>query len=147
MNILKKGIAVFIALTLVLSLVGCAQGDDELSGFEPVGVRVVESIGGYTYDEVIEDKEFAQQLWDMYLDIDIDTETEAEMGSAYFYMCLYNEDQSTLMVFAIYDNGVCCFEDDNFNTLYTVENGEEVYQDFVECYSNYSSESTENSSK
>ncbi len=136
MKLLKNVIALFLAFCLMLCLVGCG---DEYDDFKPVGVRVVESIGGTQYETMIEDEEIAKQMWNTFEDIEIDIETEAEMGSSYLYMCLYNEDQSTLAIFTIYENGACCLGED-FTTFYTVTDGINVYLELCDIYTSYEEE-------
>lgn len=145
MNSIKKLLALVMSLCLVFCLIGCAE-EDALENYKFSGVQIVECIGGTEYKETINDEKFAQDLWDIYLDIEIDESTPAEAGTAYFYMCLYTDEYldgdnvtGDLGVFAIYENGACCFEDDNFEVLYTVKDGEDVYNKFVECYTNYQS--------
>lgn len=136
MKTLKKLSAILLVLVLTLCFVGCAE-NDELANFKPTGVRVVQSVNGVTEEDTFDDADFAQKLWNAYLDLEIGEEANGEMGESYFYMCLYDENMTTLGVFAIYENGSCCYESDNFEVFYTVENGEEEYKKFVEIYSEY----------
>lgn len=136
MKTVKKLSAILLIFVLTLSFVGCSE-NDELANFKPTGVRVVQSVNGVTEEDTFDDADFAQKLWDTYRDLEISEEATGEMGESYFYMCLYDESMTTLGVFAIYENGSCCYESDNFEVFYTVENGEEKYEKFVEIYSEY----------
>ena len=51
MKILKNLLTIVISVCLVFSLVGC--GADEYDNFDPVGVRVVESISGTQFETLI----------------------------------------------------------------------------------------------
>ncbi len=143
MKIFKNALAIVICLCLVLGLVGCG---DEYDNFDPMGVRIVESIGGIQYETVIEDKKTTQKMWKIFDTLVIDDETKAEMGAAYLYMCFYNEDQSTLGIFTIYENGACCLGED-FRTFYTVEDGENVYLELCNIYTDYAAKNKDNESK
>lgn len=140
MKVFKNIIALVLTVCLVVGLTGC--GGDEYDNFEPVGVQVVECIGGSQYETLIEDKEIAQKMWNTFQNINIDTDTEAEQGYSYLYMCLYNEDQSVLAIFTIYENGACCLGED-FQTFYTVTDGRDVYLDLCDIYTSYEAPETE----
>lgn len=153
MNNFKKILAIILSLCLGFCFAGCAE-EDALENYKFSGVQIVEYISGTTYKETINDATLAQNLWDVYLDVEIDETTTAEPGSAWFYMCLFTDEyldgddvDGDLGVFAIYDNGACCFEDDDFKVLYTVKNGEEMYEKFVNCYLDYESATADSSSE
>lgn len=133
MKIFKNILAIVISACLLLCMVGCG---DEYDNFDPVGVRVVEAIGGSQYETVIDDQKTAQKMWKVFDTLYIDETTPAEMGTAYIYMCFYNEDQSTLGIFTIYENGACCLGED-FETFYTVYDGVNVYLELCDIYTSY----------
>lgn len=133
MKIFKNVLVIVISACLLLCMVGCG---DEYDNFKPVGVRVVESIAGSQYETLIDDAKTAQKMWKVFDTLVIDESTTAEMGTAYIYMCFYNEDQSTLGIFTIYENGVCCLGED-FKTFYTVEDGVNVYLELCDIYTAY----------
>ena len=135
MNNLKRVIAVIMSVCLMLCFVGCGEGD-EYDNFDPVGVRVVESIGGTQFETVIDDEKITKKMWNTFDNLVIDTESRGEMGSSYIYMCFYNEDQSTLGIFTIYENGACCLGED-FERFYTVTDGEEIYMELCDIYTSY----------
>ncbi len=132
MRLFKNILAIIISVCLIFCLVGC---DDEYDNFNPVGVRVVEAIGGAQYETQIDDEKTAKKMWKIFDTLSID-ETKAEMGTAYIYLCFYNEDQSTLGIFTIYENGACCLGED-FETLYNVIDGENVYLELCDIYTEY----------
>lgn len=136
MKILKNITALIVGLCLMLCCIGCG---DEYDNFKPVGVQIVESIGGLQYETLIEDEKITKEMWSIFESLNIDTETEAKMGSSYLYMCFYNEDQSLLGIFTIYENGACCLGED-FTTFYTVTDGREVYLDLCDIYTAYEEE-------
>lgn len=134
MKILKGVISLIIVFSMMFCLGGCDT--DEFDGFVPTKVRVVDYLRGSQNEVVIEDSETTQKLWQRFKDLYIDTDTEGEMGSSYLYLCFYNDDQSTLAIFTIYDNGSCCLGED-FKTFYTVRNGYEEYNEMCNIYTNY----------
>lgn len=138
MKILKNTVILIISLCLLFNCVGCGQ-EDELDSFEPVGVTVVESIGTTQFETNIDDPKIAKKMWDVFANLDINLDERGEMGSSYIYMCFYNEDQSTLAVFTIYENGVCCLGED-FSSFYKVYNGEDIYMQLLDIYTDYSPE-------
>lgn len=139
MKITKKIIALLLSLCFVFCMAGCA---DEFDGFDPVGLRVVDCIRGTQYETNIDDEDMAKQLWEKFKSLDIDTETPSEMGTSYLYLCFYNEDQSTLGIFTIYDNGACCLGED-FETFYTVNDGMNAYMELCDIYTSYEPEEAE----
>lgn len=146
MKILKNVCAILLIVSLSLGLIGCAEGD-EYDNFDPVGVRVVEAISGAKYETVIEDEKTTKKMWNQFDSLVIDTEKRGEMGTAYLYMCFYNEDQSTLGIFTIYENGSCCLGED-FENFYTVQNGENIYLELCDIYTEYEAENeTDNESE
>lgn len=136
MKKIKSLLAVILTLCLAFCFAGCG---DEYDNFEPVGVQIIESIAGVQYEVNIDDLKTTKKMWSTFDTLTIDTEKEAEMGSAYLYLCFYDEDQSTLGIFTIYDNGSCCLGED-FQTFYAVDNGEQVYLDLCDIYTEYVSE-------
>ncbi len=138
MKLLKNTVIFILGICLLLSFTGCGQ-KDEYDSFDPVGVRVVESIGGTQLETVIDDEEIAKKMWNVFDTLTIDTEKRGEMGSSYIYMCFYSEDQSTLGIFTIYENGACCLGED-FSSFYTVYDGENVYMELLDIYTDYSPE-------
>ena len=138
MKNIKKILALVVAVCLMFCMTACGEGD-EYDNFDPVGVRVVETIGTAQFETVIEDKETTQKMWETFDQLSINTEKRAEMGSSYIYMCFYNEDESTLAVFTIYENGACCLGED-FSSFYEVYDGEEEFMKFYEIYTSYSPE-------
>lgn len=139
MKILKNTVVIILSICLLLTFAGCAEKKDEYDSFEPVGVTVVESIGSTQYETSIDDKEITQKMWDVFANLELNLDERGEMGSSYIYMCFYNEDQSTLAIFTIYENGACCLGED-FSTFYTVYNGEDVYMELLDIYTDYSTE-------
>ncbi len=142
MKKIKSFFAIVLTLSLMFSIVGCAG--DEYDRFEPIGVQVIESIAGIQYEVKIDDPKIVKKMWSKFDLLTIDTEKEAEMGSAYLYLCFYDEAQSTLGIFTIYNNGVCCLGED-FETFYTVDDGEQVYLDFCDIYTDYVAENSSES--
>lgn len=136
MKIFKKFVAIVLSICLLLTFVGCGESNDVYDNFEPAGVTVVESIGSTQYETSIDDKETAQKMWDVFANLELNLDKRGEMGSSYIYMCFYNEDQSTLAIFTIYENGSCCLGED-FSSFYTVYNGEEVFMDIYDIYTDY----------
>ncbi len=135
MKIFKNTIIFVLSICLLVSFVGCGE-KDEYDSFEPAGVLIVESIGGTQFETNIEDEELTKKLWDTFDNLYIDLEQRGKMGSSYIYMCFYNEDESTLAIFTIYENGACCLGED-FENFYTVQNGEDAYMEFAELYTDY----------
>ncbi|MBQ8741718.1 MAG: hypothetical protein IJY79_09255 [Clostridia bacterium] len=135
-----KNIKKIIALLLIFCFVFCMAGcKDEFDNFDPAGLRVVDCIRGTQYETNIDDEDMAKQLWEKFKSLDIDTETPSEMGTSYLYLCFYNEDQSTLGIFTIYDNGACCLGED-FETFYTVNDGMSAYMELCDIYTSYEAE-------
>ena len=143
MKTLKKLLSIVLCACLLFCIVGCG---DEYDNFDPVGVRVVESIGGSQYETVIDDAKTAKKMWKVFDPLYIDDTARAEMGTAYIYMCFYNEDQSTLGIFTMYENGACCLGED-FKTFYTVDDGENVYLELCDLYTEYETNKKDNESK
>lgn len=139
MKEIKKIIALLLMLCFMFCMTGCK---DEFDNFDPVGLRVVDCIRGTQYETEIDDEDMADQLWEKFKSLDIDTETPSEMGTSYLYMCFYSEDQSTLAIFTIYDNGACCLGED-FETFYTVNDGVAAYMELCDIYTSYEAEETE----
>lgn len=135
MKNLKSAFAILLSMCLMLCMVGCGAGD-EYDNFVPAGVSIVESIGGAEFETLVEDATLAQQMWDKFDDLTIDTTQRGEVGSAYLYMCFYNTDKSTLAIFTIYENGSCCLGED-FETFYVVENGENIFVELCDMYTDY----------
>lgn len=135
MKKIKIIFSILLAIGLLICTAGCAEADD-FNGFDPTAVRVVEKAEGVQYDTTIEDKEVTQKLWNRFKEIDISEEPDGTIGSAYIYLCFYNDNDSRLGVFTLYDNGSCCLGED-FNTLYTVANGRETYLDLCDIYDEY----------
>ena len=133
MKILKNALTVIISICLVFCLVGCG---DEYDNFDPVGVSIVESLSGKQYETLIDDEKTAKKMWRIFDSLVVNDDAEAELGTAYIYMCFYNEDKSTLGIFTIYENGTCCLGED-FETLYTVNDGENVYMELCDIYTAY----------
>lgn len=143
MKIFKNLLVIVISVCLVFCMVGCGDENDK---FNPVGVRVVESIGGSQYDTVIDDEKTVKKMWKVLDKLAIDESTTAEMGTAYIYMCFYNEDQSELGIFTVYENGACCLGED-FKTFYTVDDGENVYLQLCDIYTEYEDDNNNTESK
>ena len=136
MNILKKSIALLLALCLMLWAVGCAEKYDEYDNFEPAGVYIVDCINGTQYKTDIADADYAEKMLDEFEKLDINTALDGEVGSSYLYMRFYNEDQSTLLIFTIYENGSCCLGEE-YEDFYTVTGGRQAYIDLCEFYESY----------
>lgn len=140
MNILKKTLAVAMALVLCFCVIGC---EDDVSypdydNFEPAGVYINDFIGGEHYKTDIEDAEFAQKMFDKFDSLEINTEKQGEIDAAYLYLRFYNQDKSTLIIFSIYENGSCCLgEQFGKDEIYTVENGRQAYIDLCSLYESY----------
>ncbi len=143
MKIFKSLLSIVISVCLALCMVGCG---DEYDNFDPVGVRIVESIGGSQFETVIDDAKTAKKMWKVFDTLVIDDTTPAEMGTAYIYMCFYNEDQSTLGIFTVYENGACCLGED-FKTFYNVDDGEKVYLELCDIYTEYEADNKNTESK
>lgn len=135
MKILKNALIFIVCLCLVVSCVGCG-GQDVYDDFDPVGVYVVETLGENQIETNIDDEKIAKKMWKTFDNLYIDTEQRGRMGSSYIYMCFYNEDESTLAIFTIYENGACCLGED-FENFYTVTNGEDAYMEFYETYTDF----------
>lgn len=131
----KNTLVIILSMCLVFCMVGCAEGDT-YDNFNPVGVRVVESINGSQFETVVKDETIAKKMWEKFEGIVVDTEIRGEMGSAYLYMCFYDETQTTLGIFTIYENGSCCLGED-FKTFYTVEDGQKIYVELCDMYTDY----------
>lgn len=140
MKIFKNVFAIVLSLSLIFCMVGCSEGD-EYDNFVPAGVCVVESINGAEFETMVEDAAVAQKMWDIFDDLMIDTDQRGEIGSAYLYMCFYNEDQSTLAIFTIYENGSCCLGED-FATFYTVDDGADIFVELCDIYTEYEAQNT-----
>ena len=132
MKTLKKGIALILVLCFVFCLAGCSE--DYFDGFEPASLRIVDCINNKKYEATIEDSETVDKMWEKFKSLDIDVDTTGEMGTAYLYMCFYNEDESKLAIFTIYSNGACCLGED-FTTFYTVNDGLSAYVDLCDMVS------------
>ncbi len=135
MKNIKSLISIFVIICLCFCMAGCGE-KDEFENFDPIGVRVVENAAGVQYETNIDDKAVTQRLWNRFIDLDIDEDEEGEMGSAYIYLCFYDDSETTLGVFTIYENGSCCLGED-FDTFYVVEDGVQVYLDLSEIYTEY----------
>ena len=137
MNVLKRVITVLLVLCLSVCAVGCAEEKyDEYDNFKPAGVLIMDCLTGKQYETHIDDEKYANIMFNAFEELTIDTKTEGEVGSAYLYMRFYDEDQSTMVIFTIYDNGSCCLGED-FTEYYTVENGRQKYIDLCELYEEY----------
>lgn len=136
MKQVKKITAIILCICMLVAFVGCGQ-KDEYDTFEPVGVTVVESYGDSHLETNIDDEELTQKMWNVFDTLTLDLNQRGEMGSAYIYMCFYNEDQSTLGIFTIYENGVCCLGED-FSTFYVVNDGEDIYMEIYNLLTSYS---------
>ncbi len=147
MKIIRLAISVLLAISLTLCLFGCSElpADDGLDSFEPVGVVVVERTAFGSYKTQIDDLETTQKLWERFRELEIKEDTSATKGSAYVYLCFYDESQNNLGIFTIYDNGSCCVGE-NLTTFYTVENGVQAYLDFGNIYKEYYETLEENKS-
>ncbi len=135
MKRIKIIVSLILAMCLTFCAVGCGQSD-EFEDFDPIGVRIVENAAGAQYETNIDDKEITQKLWNRFIDLDIDDEEEGEIGSAYIYLCFYDDSETTLGVFTIYENGSCCLGED-FDTFYVVDDGVQVYIDLCDIYTEY----------
>ena len=138
MNILKRAIALILVLCLAFCTVGCAGEEkyEEYDNFKPAGVYIVDCISGKQYETHIEDEKYANVMLDAFKELTIDTNTEGEIGAAYLYLRFYDETQSTMLIFTIYDNGSCCLGED-YQEFYTVEDGMQKYIDLCELYEEY----------
>ena len=140
MKTLKRIITLVLALCLMLCAVGCGDEKyDAYDNFEPAGVYVIDYIYGSQYDIDIADAEYAQKMLKAFKELDINTTLEGEMGTAYLYLRFYDEDQSTLLIFTIYENGSCCLGED-YEDFYTVTGGRQAYIDLCDLYTAYSEE-------
>ncbi len=133
MNKVKKLISIIIVFIMLFCISGCGVNN---GGFSPVGVKVVESIGGTHYETLIDDEETAKKMWKTFDSLIIDTEEKGEMGSSYLYMCFYDENQTSLGIFTIYENGTCCLGED-FENFYTVSDGKSIYSELCDIYTSY----------
>lgn len=138
MNSFKK-IIVLLSLSLLLCITGCAEKYSEYDNFNPSSVYVVDCISGTKYESLIENSKSAKIMLDAFKELKINTEEEGEMGSSYLYLRFYAEDESTMLIFTIYENGSCCLGED-FEEFYTVENGMQAYNDLCSLYGDYASE-------
>ncbi len=131
MKKIRLALSALLAVCLTICLFGCSEPieSDGLDGFNPVGVVVVEKTAIGSYETQIDDLEVTQQLWERFRELEIVEDYSATMGSAYVYLCFYDESQNNLGIFTIYDNGSCCVGE-NFTTFYTVEDGVQAYLDF-----------------
>lgn len=145
MKIVKNMFAILLSLCLVLCATGCAEGD-AYDNFVPAGVQVVESIHGAEFETLVKDATIAKKMWNVFDDLVIDTEQRGEVGSAYLYMCFYNEDKSTLAIFTIYENGSCCLGED-FEKFYVVDDGADIFAKLCDIYTEYESQTDSTSSK
>lgn len=121
---------------MLFCLVGCGGESD---GFQPVGVKVVESIGDTNYETLIDDEQTAKKMWKTFDSLIVDTEEKGEKGSSYLYMCFYDENQTSLGIFTIYENGSCCLGDD-FENFYTISDGKSIYSELCDIYASYEKE-------
>lgn len=136
MNIIKKIIALLIALCFIFCAVGCEEKYAPYDNFEPAGVLIIDCINGNEYEMNIDDAKFAEKMLNEFKKLDIDTDTEGEVGSSYLYMRFYDESKSTLLIFTIYENGSCCLGEE-YEEYYKVINGRQAYIDLVELYESY----------
>lgn len=139
MNTLKKIITLLLTLCLMLCVVGCAEKYEPYDNFKPAGVLIVDCLNGVEYETHIDDAAYANTMLRAFKELNIDTTTEGEVGSSYLYMRFYNEDQSTLLIFTIYENGSCCLGEE-YEDFYTVIDGRQAYIDLCELYESYSEE-------
>ncbi len=134
MKKLKLIIALILALCLSFCMLGCEE--DPLANFNPVGLRVVEKSSGLEFETAIEDQAIVQKFWQKFNELEIIDDGTATMGTAYIYMCFYDESETTLGVFTVYNNGSCCMGED-FTTFYTITDGLQAYNDFCEIHDEY----------
>ena len=139
MNTFKKIFALLLALCCAFCVVGCEEKYDKYDDFEPAGVLVVDCINGNQYEKNIDNADFAEDMLNEFKRLDIDTDTDGKMGYSYLYMRFYDENQSTFLIFTIYDNGSCCLGEEYYD-FYTVTNGRQAYIDLCEFYESYSEE-------
>lgn len=139
MNTFKKIIAILLALCFVFCIAGCEESYDAYDNFQPAGVLIVDCINGNEYETHIDDADFAEKMLNEFKKLDIDTDKEGELGSSYLYMRFYDENQSTLLIFTIYDNGSCCLGEEYYD-FYTVTDGRQAYIDLCEFYESYNAE-------
>lgn len=139
MKILKKTTALLLLLCLMLCASGCADDYEDYNNFKPAGVYIVDCINGENYETNIDDADYADKMLKEFKKLEIDTATEGEIGSAYLYMRFYDEDQSTLLIFTIYENGSCCLGED-YEEFYKVTNGRQKYIDLCDMYATYDAE-------
>lgn len=139
MNAFKKIITLLLMLCLMLCAIGCEEKYDAYDNFEPAGVVIVDCISGNEYETNIDNADFANEMLGEFKKLNIDTTTEGEIGSAYLYMRFYNQDQSTFLIFTIYDNGSCCLGEE-YQDFYTVTDGRQAYIDLCEFYESYDGE-------
>lgn len=132
MKTLKKITSLLIVVGVMLSLIGCKSDYDK---FKPVGVYLVDCINEEKYEYIIEDKDTANRMWDVFYDLEIYEDAEAEMGTAYLFVKFYDEDLSEV-IFTIYENGTCCLNRD-YKTFYTAENGRTAYIQLCSIYESY----------
>lgn len=141
MKIFKKSVALILAICLCFCFVGCGAEEvySDYDNFEPAGVYIVDLIGGTKFPTTIDDPEFAQTLFDKFDSLEINTDEEGEIDASYLYLRFYNEDQSTLVIFTIYENGSCCLGEE-FEEFYKVVDGRQAYIDLCELYESYLAE-------
>lgn len=139
MKKLKNIIAIVLSLCIVFCVTGCSEETDPYDNFKPIGVYVVENMGSRQFESHIEDKELTQKMWQVVDKLNIDETKRGSMGSAYIYMCFYDENESTLGIFTIYENGSCCVGEE-FENFYTVVDGENVFMEFYNLYTSYAPE-------
>lgn len=136
MNVVKKSITLFLVLCLVFGTVGCAERYPDYDNFKPAGVYIVDCINGTKYKTDIKDADYAKKIFDEFDKLKVNTLSEGEMDASYLYLRFYNEDQSTLIIFTIYENGSCCLGEE-FKDFYTVTGGRQAYIDLCELYESY----------
>lgn len=139
MNSLKKIFALLLAMCLILCVVGCEESYEPYDNFEPAGVLVIDYLNGTKYETHIDDADYAEVMLKEFKKLDINTLEEGELDSAYLYLRFYDEDQSTLLIFTIYENGSCCLGEE-YDELYKVTDGRQKYIDLCALYESYSAE-------
>ena len=139
MKIFKKLTAMLLALCFVLCAVGCEEVYAPYDNFKPAGVLIIDCISGNEYETNIKNADFAEKMLKEFKKLDIDTETEGEIDSAYLYMRFYDESESTLLIFTIYENGSCCLGEE-YEDFYKVADGRQAYIDLCEFYESYTGE-------
>ena len=136
MNIFKKITTLVLTLCLIFCVVGCAEKYEKYDNFKPTGVYIVDCINGTQYKIDIDDAVYAQIMLDEFKKLDVNTSVEGEIDSSYLYLRFYNEDQSTFIIFTIYENGSCCLGEE-FQDFYTVTGGRQAYIDLCNLYESY----------